>query len=167
MIVLQACATIPIFSPRVMEGVDEGFEVAVWWATPNAVTGRKVELGGRVVRADVKNGETILVVMHLPIVDQLVYESFERHRRMEHYGIFYRATIDPKWLVAGNHIIVIGVTAPAKSALVSGTHQIIPFITAECLHVWDSAGTPTPALPLATAERFASLKQATYCTSGY
>jgi starvation-inducible outer membrane lipoprotein len=164
---MQACAAIPTFSPLVMEGIDENFDVAVWWKTPNAVVGRKVELGGRLVRAEIRNGETFLVASHLPIVDQLVYESFETHRVTKEYGIYYRATIDPKWLAAGNHLMVVGVTSQAKPFSAIGRPPAIPFVTAECMHLWKSAGTPPPALPLATAEKFNNLEQATYCMSGY
>lgn len=164
---MYACAVNPIFSPMVMDGMDEHFDVAVWWKTPNAVVGRKVELGGRLVRAEVRNGETFLVASHLPIVDQLVYESFESHRALKEYGIYYRATIDPKWLSAGNHLMVVGMTSQAKPFHPGGRQQAIPFVTAECLHLWKSAGTPPPALPLAAAEKFAVLEQMTYCTSGY
>lgn len=166
LVAVQACSAIPIFSPRVMEGVDDGFDVAVWWRTPNAVTGRKVELGGKIMQAEARNGETFLVAAHLPIVDQLVYESFEEHRVVKEYGIYYRATIDPKWLGAGNHMMVVGVTSQAKPAVIRGAQRTVPFVTAECLHFWKSAGTPPPALPLAAAETFASLEQTTYCTSG-
>jgi starvation-inducible outer membrane lipoprotein len=164
---MQACASIPTFSPLVMEGIDEQFDVAVWWKTPHALVGRKVELGGRLVRADVKNGETYLVVSHLPIVDQLVYESFETPRPTKEYGIYYRATIDPKWLQAGNHLMVVGITSQPRTVSINGRQQTIPFVTAECLHLWKSAGTPPPPLPLATAEKFNKLEQATYCSSGY
>ncbi|HET6676502.1 MAG TPA: Slp family lipoprotein [Nitrospiraceae bacterium] len=167
MILLQACATIPTFSPRVMEDLDETFDVEAWWKAPNSMVGRKVELGGQLVQGVVKNGETFLVVLQLPIVDQLIYESFETHKPMKQYGIHYRATIDPKWLAAGNHIMVVGATLQTKTVLVSGTQQTIPFVNAECLHVWKSAGTAPPSLPLDTAAKFERLEQATYCTSGY
>ena len=86
---------------------------------------------------------------------------------MKQYGIHYRATIDPKWLAAGNHIMVVGATLQTKTVLVSGTQQTIPFVNAECLHVWKSAGTAPPSLPLDTGAKFERLEQATYCTSGY
>jgi starvation-inducible outer membrane lipoprotein len=166
-ILMQACGTIPIFSPRVLDGVDENFDVATWWKAPNAAVGRKVELGGRLVHAEVRNGETFLVVAHLPIVDRLVYESFESNQTTNEYGIYYRTTIDPKWLVAGNHLMVVGIIARAKTEVIHGIRRTIPFITAECLHLWNSAGTPPPVLPLAMAEKFTPLEQVTYCTSGY
>ena len=166
MFFLQACAANPIFSPRVMDGVDETFDVDVWWKTPNAPAGRKVELGGQIVQGEVKNGETFLVVTQLPIVDQLVYESFEIHRPVKQYGIYYRATIDPKWLVPGNHMMVVGFISQARTVFVNGTQKTVPFVTAECLHVWKSAGT-LPVLPLAEAKKFESLEHVTYCTSGY
>jgi starvation-inducible outer membrane lipoprotein len=165
-ILVQACSAIPIFSPRVMEGVDEGFEVQAWWEAPNAVVGQKVELGGQIVRGDVRNGETFLVATHLPIVDQLVYESLENDRPVNHYGVHYRATIDPTWLTPGNHFMVVGITSKAKSVVINGTQRTVPFVAAECLHVWKSADTP-PVLPLAEAEKFAALEHVTYCTSGY
>lgn len=167
LVIVQACASIPTFSPLVMDGIDEYFDVAVWWKTPNAVVGRKVELGGRLIRADVRNGETYLIASHLPIVDQLVYESFESRRTTKEYGIYYRATIDPKWLTAGNDLMVVGITSQAKTVSINGRQQAIPFVTAECLHLWKSAGTPPPRLPLTTAEKFNKLEQATYCSSGY
>ena len=167
LVAIQACAGIPTFSPLVREGIDEYFDVAVWWKTPNAVVGRKVELGGRLIRAEVRNGETYLIASHLPIVDQLVYESFESPRTAKEYGIYYRATIDPKWLKTGNDLMVVGVTSQAKTVSINGRQQAIPFVNAECLHLWKSAGRPPPRLPLAAAEKFNKLEQATYCSSGY
>ncbi|WP_447603274.1 Slp family lipoprotein [Nitrospira sp. Nam80] len=165
-ITLQTCSAIPIFSPRVMEGVDEGFDVQVWWKAPNAVVGRKVELGGQIVQGEIKNGETFLAATHLPIVDQLVYESFEVNRPVNQYGIYYRATIDPKWLAPGNHFMVVGVTSQPKPVFINGTQKTVPFVIAECLHVWKSADTP-PAPPLLEAVKFGALDHVTYCTSGY
>jgi starvation-inducible outer membrane lipoprotein len=162
-----ACARIPLFSPKAMEGVDEYFDVGRWWRAPNQMVGRKVELGGQIIHAEIKNGETFLVVTHLPIVDQLVYQSLEIHRPIEKYGIAYRATIDPKWLIAGNHVIVVGTTAPVRPISLNGPQQTLPFITAECLHLWKSAGTAPPTFPLSAAATFDRLEQATYCASGY
>jgi starvation-inducible outer membrane lipoprotein len=167
LLAIQACARIPTFSPLALDGIDEYFDVAVWWKTPNAVAGRKVELGGRLIRADIRNGETYLIASHLPIVDQLVYESFESRRTTNEYGIHYRATIDPKWLTPGNDLMVVGFTSQAKTVSISGRQRAIPFVNAGCLHLWSSAGTPPPRLPLATAEKFTKLEQATYCSSGY
>lgn len=162
-----ACKPIPLFSPRALEGLDEEFDVAVWSKAPKTMGGRKVELGGRILRAEVRDGETIFVAAHLPIVDDLVYESFEERKRQEEYGVFYRATIDPKWLVPGNHLVVVGVTTDVKTFSFNGTERTLPFVRAECLHVWESAGMSPPALPVAEAEQFAMLAQATYCTSAY
>jgi starvation-inducible outer membrane lipoprotein len=167
LVAIQACTGIPTFSPLVMEGIDEYFDVAAWWKAPNALVGRKVELGGRLVRAEIRNGETYLIASHLPIVDQLVYESFETRRPLKDYGIYYRATIDPKWLTAGNDLMVVGVTSQAKTLSINGKQQAVPFVTAECLHIWKSAGTPPPSLPLAAADKYRALDQATYCMSGY
>lgn len=163
----MACQPIPLFSPRALEGVDEEFDVAAWTKKPHAMVGRKVQVGGRLLRAEVKDGETFVVAAYLPIVDDLVYESFEVRKRQEEFGVFYRATIDPKWLVAGNHFVVVGMTTESKTLSLNGTERTLPVLRAECLHVWESAGMTPPALPVAEAEQFASLAQATYCTSGY
>ena len=64
-------------------------------------------------------------------------------------------------------IAVVGATSLTKTVLVGGIQRTIPFVNAECLHVWKSAGTPPPSLPLDTAAKFERLEQATYCTSGY
>ena len=55
---LAACASNPLFPPKVTDGIDEHFDFEVWRKTPNTGIGRKIELAGRVVRSDMRNGET-------------------------------------------------------------------------------------------------------------
>ena len=112
---LAACASNPLFPPKVTDGIDEHFDFEVWRKTPNTGIGRKIELAGRVVRSDMRNGETFAIVEQLPIVDGLVYETLALKKRTGEYGVFYRATIDPKWLGAGNLLMVIGTVTQPKA----------------------------------------------------
>lgn len=164
---LSACAFIPLFPPKVTEGIDEHFDFEVWRKAPNTGIGRKIELAGRVVRSDMKNGETFVIAEQLPIVDGLVYETLALKKRTGEYGILYRATIDPKWLAAGDLLMVIGTVTQPKTVAVKGVQQTLPLLIAECLHLWRTGGKELPQSQQNDAERLASFKHMTYCASSY
>lgn len=154
-------------SPRATEDIDEYFDFEVWQKAPNTGIGHKIELAGRVLRSDMKNGETFVIVEQLPIVDGLVYETLALKKRRVDYGIFYRATIDPKWLAAGNLLMVIGTVTQPRTVTVNGVHHTLPSLIAECLHPWRTGGKELPQSQQNDVERLASFNHMTYCASSY
>jgi starvation-inducible outer membrane lipoprotein len=164
---LAGCASNPLFPPKVTDGIDEHFDFEVWRKTPNTGIGHKIELAGRVVRSDMRNGETFAIVEQLPIVDGLVYETLALKKRIGEYGVFYRATIDPKWLGAGNLLMVIGTVTQPKAVAVNGVQHTFPFLIAECLRLWRTEGKELPQSQQNAVDRLASFDHTTYCASSY
>ncbi len=166
-VALSACAPNPLFPPKATDDIDEYFDFDVWRKAPNTGIGRKIELAGRVVRADNRNGETFVIAEQLPIVDGLVYETLALKKRMGEYGIFYRATIDPKWLGAGNLLMVIGNVTQPKTVAVNGAQHTFPLLIAECLRLWRTGGKELPQSRQNDVDRLASFEHTTYCASSY
>lgn len=164
---LSACASIPLFPPKAADGIDEHFDFEVWRKAPNTRIGRKIELAGRVISSEMKNGETFVIAEQLPIVDGLVYETLALKKRVGEYGIFYRATIDPKWLGAGNLLMVIGTVTQPKTVAVNGVQQTLPFLIAECLRLWRTGGKELPQSQQNDVDRLDSFEHTTYCASSY
>ena len=164
---LAACASNPLFPPKVTDGIDEHFDFEVWRKAPSTGIGRKIELAGRVVRSDMRNGETFVIVEQLPIVDGLVYETLALKKRTGEYGVFYRATIDPKWLGAGNLLMVIGAVSQPKAVAVNGGQQTLPFLIGECLRLWRTEGKELPQSQQNAVDRLAPFDHTTYCASSY
>ncbi|MET0514218.1 MAG: Slp family lipoprotein [Nitrospiraceae bacterium] len=164
---LTACKSYPLFPPRVTDGIDEYFDFDVWRNAPNTGIGRKIELAGRVIRSDMRNGETFVIVEQLPLVDGLVYETLALKNRTGEYGIFYRATIDPRWLEAGNLLMVIGTVTQPKAVRDNGVQQPLPFLVAECLRLWRTEGKELPQSRQNASDRFASFEHTTYCAASY
>jgi starvation-inducible outer membrane lipoprotein len=167
LLVLSGCAPNPLFPPKATDDIDEHFDFEVWRKASNSRMGRKIELAGRVVRADNRNGETFIIAEQLPIVDGLVYETLARKKRTGEYGIFYRATIDPKWLGTGNLLMVIGAVTKPKTVAVDGVQQSLPFLIAECLRLWKTGGKELPQSKQSAVDRLASFEHTTYCASSY
>ena len=49
---VTACAPVQLFPTDATDGIDKDFDFTAWRITPNAKTGQKVQLGGRIVQAN-------------------------------------------------------------------------------------------------------------------
>ena len=160
---VTACMPLQLFPTDAIDGVDKDFDFTAWRNIPNAKTGQKVQLGGRIVQVDSRNGGSIIIATQLPIVQQPVYGPKDTGRRSGEFAIFYAGPLDSKWLKAGNRLIVIGTTQEAKAVVVDDVQRSLPSLAAGCLHIWNTGGKDISDFPYNAGGGYEPLSEDTYC----
>lgn len=163
-LVLSSCTPYQVFPPEVMEGVDRNFDFSAWRLTPNAKTDRKIELGGRVIQADTKDGTVSIVAAQLPIVEHPAYGPKDLGKRSGEFTITYQGKIEPNFLQSGNRLIVVGITRTTKVVIVDDIPRSFPTVTAQCLHIWNTGGREIADFPSYGAG-YETLEEQTVCTT--
>ena len=158
-----ACMPLQLFPTDATDAVDKDFDFTAWRNIPNAGTGKKVQLGGRVVQVERRNGGLIIIATQLPIVQQPAYGPIDRGRRSGEFAIFYAGALDSKWLKAGNRLIVIGSTQEAKSVVVDDVQRSLPSLAAACMHFWNTGGREIADFPYNAGGGYEPLEEDTYC----
>jgi starvation-inducible outer membrane lipoprotein len=160
---VTACIPLDLFPTDATDGVDKDFDFNAWRNMPNAKTGQKVQLGGRIVQANGTNGNLTIIVTQLPIVQQPAYGPKDTGRRSGEFAILFTGALDPKWLKAGNRLMVIGTTQEAKAVVVDDVQRSLPSLTARCLHVWNTGGREISDFPYNAGGGYEPLAEDTYC----
>lgn len=160
-----ACVRTPVFPPEARQGVDQQFDFAAWRMMPNAQVGRKVQLGGRIIEAEAKNDRIDIVVAHLPIVEHPTFGPKDIGKRSGEYAIRYAGHMDSKWLVAGNHVMVVGTTENAKAMFVDDVQRSLPSLKARCVHIWKTGGKEISEFPFNAGGGYEPLEEETFCSS--
>lgn len=159
---LNGCERNRVFSPAVLDGVDTNFDFAAWRVTPNAKSGQKVQLGGRILQVDTKDGNLNIVLTQLPIVDHPAYGPTETARRTGEFLVSFRGKIPPNHLQAGNRVIVVGTTQNATVVGIEDALRTLPSLAAQCLHIWNTGGREISDFPSFGAG-YQPLEEDTYC----
>ncbi len=160
---VTACMPLELFTTDATDGVDKDFDFTAWRNIPNAKTGQKVQLGGRIVQANGTNGNLVIIATQLPIVQQPTYGPTDTGRRSGEFAILYMGALDPKWLKAGNRLIVIGTTQEAKAVVVDDVQRSLPSLAAQCLHIWNTGGKEIAEFPYNAGGGYEPLQEDTYC----
>ena len=92
---ISACAPTQVFPPEAMVGVDKDFDFTAWRMVPNAKAGRKIQLGGRIIQGEAKEGEVVLVVDQLPIVEHPAYGPKDTGKRSGESWCCTKARLTP------------------------------------------------------------------------
>ncbi|MGE3151705.1 MAG: Slp family lipoprotein [Nitrospiraceae bacterium] len=163
---VAACARTPVFSPEVRQGVDHDFDFAAWRMMPSAQVGRKVQLGGRIIEADIRADQIVVIVTHLPIVEHPAFGPKDTGKRSGEYAISYAGHIDAKWLVAGNHLMVVGTTERPKAVIVDDVQRSLPSLIARCVHIWKTGRKEIAEFPFNAGGGYEPLEEETFCSSG-
>lgn len=163
---VAGCARTPVFPPEVRKGVDPTFDFASWRMTPNAHVGQKVQLGGRIIEADVQNDQIVMVVVHLPIAEHPTFGPKDVGKRSGEYAIWYTGHLDSTWLAAGNHVIVVGTTEKARVMMVDEIQRSLPSLKAHCVHIWKTGRKEISEFPFNAGGGYAPLEEETFCSSG-
>jgi starvation-inducible outer membrane lipoprotein len=163
---IAACARTPVFSSEVREGVETNFDFTAWRMMPNAHIGRKVQLGGRIIEADVKKDEIVMVVAQLPIAEHPTFGPKDVGKRSGEYAISHTGHMDSKWLVAGNHVMVVGTTEKAQAVMVDEVQRSLPFLHARCVHIWKTGRKEISDFPFNAGAGYDPLEEETFCSSG-
>ena len=162
---LTSCAPLQLFPTEVADGVDKNFDFAAWRNMPNAKTGQKVQLGGRIVQTGSWDGAVAIIATQLPIVERPAYGPSDNQRRSGEFAIFYAGALDRKWLTPGNRLIVIGTTEQAKTVVVDDVKRSLPSLTAHCVRIWQTVGKEIADFPYNAGGGYEPLVQDTFCAS--
>jgi starvation-inducible outer membrane lipoprotein len=158
-----ACAPVQLFPKDVTNGVDEQFDFTAWRNVPNAKTGQKVQLGGRIVQVDQQNEGVIIITTQLPIVEQPVYGPKDNGRRSGEFALFYASPLPSKWLSPGNRLIVVGTTEQAVVVSVDDVQRSLPSLRASCVHIWKTGGKEIGEFPYNIGGGYEPLEEETFC----
>lgn len=164
---LGACATTPMFQKDVMDGVEPNFNLNTWRTAPNAALGHKIQVGGRIVQADLTEEGVLIVGMQLPIVEHPVYGPTEVGKRpgVFEFAFLYTGKMEASALSPGNRFIVVGTIQRARIVEVDGAPKSEPFLLARCVRIWKTEGREIADFPMVGAGYY-PLEENTYCTSG-
>jgi starvation-inducible outer membrane lipoprotein len=144
--------------------VDQDFDFSAWRLTPNAKTDRKIQLGGRIIRADTKDGTVSIVAAQMPIVEHPAYGPKDTGKRSGEFAITYQGKIEPNFLQTGNRLIVVGTTQTTKVIVVDDIPRSFATVMAQCLHIWNTGGREIADFPSYGAG-YETLEEQTVCTT--
>lgn len=162
-IALSACVSNSVFSPETLAGVDPSFDFARWRMLPNQAEHRKIEIGGAIIQANPKDGHVIIVATNLPIVEHPSYGPRSTDKRRGEFAIVFPGSIDAKSLNAGNKLIVVGTTQPAKIVTLDDMPRSLPTVEAQCVHIWVTGPREIAEFPFNTGGGYEPLEENTYC----
>jgi starvation-inducible outer membrane lipoprotein len=162
----SACAPYQVFPPEVTNGVDPNFDFSRWRMLPNQAEERKIQLGGRTVQSETREGSVTIVVVQLPIVEHPAYGPKDSGGRSGEFAITYQGKIEASFLQTGNRVMVVGKTRPAKVVSVNDTPRSFPVVEAQCLHIWKTGGRDIADFPSYGAG-YEPLEEQTFCVSAH
>jgi len=161
---LSACMPYRVFPPEVLEGVDPNFDFARWRMMPNQAEARKIQLGGLILQAEVKDGSVAIVTTQLPIVESPAYGPKDTGKRSGEFVVTYRGHIRQNFLQRGNRLIVVGTTHAASVVSVNDIPRSFPTVLAQCLHLWNTGGRDISDFP-SYGGGYEPLEEQTYCAT--
>lgn len=155
--------TYKVFPPKVIEDVDRNFDFSRWRMMTDGSESKKVQLGGRIVQAQVAGDTVIIVVSQLPIVDYPAYGPKDTGKHNGDFVVSYQGQIERPDLQPGNRVMVVGTTRPWKLITVNDLSRNYPIVEAQCLHFWNTQGRDIADFPFYEAG-YVALRQETVCT---
>lgn len=159
------CEHPPLFPPAVLENTDTAFEFSAWRMTPNAQIGRKIQMGGRIMDVQEKDGMLRLIITELPIVAHPAYGPADTGRPTGEFLALLRRRIPVGQLQAGNRVVVVGVTESATIAKADEVKRSVPTMQAQCVHIWNTGGREIAEFP-SIGGGYEPLEENTYCVDG-
>lgn len=163
-LLLVTCAPTQVFPPEVMKGVDKNFDFSAWRMLPNGKAGHTIQLGGRIIQAEVKEGAVVIVVAQLPIVEHPAYGPQDNGKRSGEFVVLHQGKLDANSLQPGNRLVVVGITQQAKVITVDDSQRSLPSIVSRCLHIWNTGGREIADFP-SFGGGYQPLEENTFCTS--
>lgn len=144
-VLLEACTTGPMFPPEIMKNVETNtFDVGAWQEqtyrpSNDGFVSHKVELGGEIVEVIRKPEGVVLLVEKQPIKNYTADGSKSAKRGDSFwYAITFNGSAEPGMLRRGNKLVVVGMTAKPGTEMIGGAPRLLPRLTAQCLHIWNT-----------------------------
>jgi|RhiMetdeSRZDD1v2_1073273.scaffolds.fasta_scaffold383602_1 starvation-inducible outer membrane lipoprotein len=141
---IACCAMVSACSPSVfpykaLDGVNHDFDFLSWQLLQDPTPQQKVQLGGRIVQAEMKEDMVTITAAQLSIPNDPTQEPEETKSSGE-FLIEYSAVIDPVVLRSGNKLIVVGEPGSPGQIEVEKKIRVLPRIIALCIHFWNTDG---------------------------
>jgi hypothetical protein len=141
---LGAC-TNPIFPSKVMKGAEtDSFDVKAWedqayHPSNTTFVPHKVELAGVILQVSHKPDGIVILAEEQPLEAPPTSGSARGVREnAPWFAITFQGSVDPKVLQTGNQLLAVGMTKPASAELFGGAPRMLPHLTAQCLHIWNT-----------------------------
>lgn len=148
---LVACTAPPIFPPWIMKGVEtDTFNFKAWKEeASHPATARMgphyVELGGRILNVIRKPDGVIILAEEQAIEKYAGYcPTCVKREYPSTFAIVFTGALDPSMLEVGYELAVIGTTDRPGTEMIEGTPQMLPHLTAQCLHIWKTQEAKMP-----------------------
>jgi starvation-inducible outer membrane lipoprotein len=165
-LLFSACGAPQLFPKGMTDGVDTNFDFVLWRNTPNAKVDQKIQIGGKVLGAEPQGNETIIVAIHLPIVEHPAYGPKDTGKRTGEFAIVFSGKLPPHAMAAGHRIIAVGTTRKARVVPFEDSKRTLPTMQAHCVHIWKTGGRDIADFSSVGAG-YETLEEDTYCASGY
>lgn len=145
----SGCATAP-FPEELTRSVDRSLTLTLIRANPTAHAGARVILGGEIVAATPRPGETEIEVLSRRLEGGDVPERSDRTDGR--FLVRAREFLDPAVYARGRRLSVLGTVAGSVERLVGELPYTYPIVTAEQIKLWPKemswVGGEYPPLPL-------------------
>ena len=161
---LSAC-TPSVFPYGTLEDVDPNFDFSNWQMLPDQGPQRKIQLGGRILRADIDGDAVKIVAAQLPISKNPT-DGPEEGKSLGEFVILSRAMVDPLFLRTGNRVMVVGQTSALTKIEVDNVQRNLPTVTALCIHFWN-AGEKEILMQGSSGSDSKTLRELTYCVRAF
>lgn len=168
--------TPPVFPPQVMQGAEtESFDVKAWedqaYHPSHAPTfvPHKVELAGMILQVSHKAEGIVILAEEQPLGASPAASAARGEREnAPWFAITFQGAVDPKVLQTGNQLLAVGMTNHASPELFGGAPRMLPHLTAQCLHIWNTEEVKNMYLctgDTTTAGRYPA-DERTFCLEG-
>ena len=109
--------------------------------------GRMIKIAGRMIGFDPTEEGTVILAEWLPYPADLNLEDGPKDHDVDtglRFALRYPGdTHDPQFLWKGNKFIMEGTVEGERNFVVNlfGTHKMLPYVMARCIHVWETGET--------------------------
>jgi starvation-inducible outer membrane lipoprotein len=160
---VSACSP-SVFPYKALDGVNHDFDFLKWQVPQGPDSKQKVQLGGRIVRAELNEDMVTITATQLLIPKDPTQEPVEDTSSGE-FLIRYSAAIDPLVLRSGNKLIVVGEIGSPGPIEGDNKGRGLLTITALCIHFWNTDGKAI-VLRGSSSSGTKFLAELTYCKTG-
>lgn len=137
--------TNPIFPSKVMQGTEtDSFDVQAWedqvyHPSNTTFVPHKVELAGMILQVSHKPDGIVILAEEQPLGTPAASSPARVEREnAPWFAITFQGAVDPKVLQTGNLLLAVGMTNRASPELFGGAPRMLPHLTAQCLHIWNT-----------------------------
>ncbi len=164
---MASCHHVPHFPENGLQPIRETEDFAQLVGSSDYPVGTRIRLAGRIVRTEEKPWGFLLLADWLPYPQDTFVGPIRPSPTTEaRFFLRYVGPIDEDGRYRGNEFMAFGaLLEPHEYFTAQGILRKVPFVKAECLHVWKTAGTPLEEFANMDAldDRYPPPLEETYC----